>query len=81
MKECKKNTFSERSLFFFSSVTKIRGSSTTTTNAEVMLIKTDMYEVIEHSHFYLHHVLGHEKACDVQLFYNQILNLSNWTVA
>ena len=49
-------------VFFLKRIaTKSRGSRTTTTNAEVILIQTNMCEVIEHVQFNLFHVLGHEK--------------------
>ena len=71
------NTFS-RSRFFKCVSTKSRGSSTTTTNTEVMLFQTDACEVIEVVQFYLFHVLGHKKACEIWLFCNQSWNRSKW---
>ena len=44
--------------------TKRRGSRTTTTDAEIMLIQTNTNEVIENAQFNLFHVLGHEKECE-----------------
>ena len=41
---------------------KIRGSITTTTNAEATLIQTNTCEVIEHTQLTVFHVLGHKKA-------------------
>ena len=51
-----------RAAVFFKLVsTKIRGSSTTTTNAEAMLIKTNACEVINHVQLTLFYVLGHKR--------------------
>ena len=44
--------------------TKICDCSTTTTNAEVMFIKTNTYEVIEHAQLTLFRALGNKKACE-----------------
>ena len=56
------NLFNFRAAVFLKRVsTKSRGSSNTTTNAEVMLIQTNTYEVIKHAQLTLFHVLGHKK--------------------
>ena len=56
------NTF-PRGRFFLNRVsTKSHGSSTTTSNAEVMLFQTDMCEVIDHVIFF--YVLDHKKVCE-----------------
>ena len=36
--------------------------------------------MIKDVQFYLHHVLGREKECEILLFYNQSWNSSNWHV-
>ena len=53
------STLFRAAVFLNRNTKKIRRSSTTTTNAEVISIQTDMSEVIEHVQIKLFHVLGH----------------------
>ena len=47
--------------FFLTNATKSRGSSTTTTNAEVMLLQNNICDVIKHMQFTLYCAWGHKK--------------------